>query len=305
MKAAVDEPIREAQMAICVNQQLPRLQRSPMDEAASLSIACYGPSLHDTWKDLQPPILTMSGAHDFLLSRGIVPTYHVDMDPRGHKVAHIRKPHSDVQYLMASVCHPFTWAVLKGYDVKIFHVISGKHTYAWWQQHDPQSLLVIAGSCIGLGAIHIGGVLGYRHFEIHGMDGNFKDGQRHAGKHYGHAQAPITVIAQRRFWQTSKIMHNSNVELINVLHQYPFFAVFHGDGLCQAMIADCAAEIPHIALAGTPHADDVRQARLVAVPEYYTPPPHSAKVYGAQERIPLSGEVSAGVAGGRMAALAR
>lgn len=262
MAAAVAEGPRQAQMAACLRQQLPRLWPVPIGEA-SLSIACYGPSLADTWRDLTRPILSTSGAHDFLIARGVVPDFHVDVDPRPHKVAHVLTPHRDVQYLMASVCHPFTWAVLRGFNVRIFHVVSGANTYAWLQLHDPRSLLIVGGSSVGLAALHVGGVLGYRHFEVHGMDGCFRGATRHAGDHFGHTHPPISWTARGRTWQTSKIMQNSNVELLNMLRNFPFFVVLHGDGLMQDMLAE--ADLDNGALAGTEKAAHVRRASIEAV----------------------------------------
>lgn len=267
MAAAVSEPARQAQMAICLRQKLPKLWPSPMDEDATLHIACYGPSLAETWRDLGRPLLSVSGAHDFLIARGVVPDYHLSTDPRTTSLPHILHPHRDVQYLMASVSHPFTWSILKGYRVKVFHVVSGANTYAWLQVHDPRTLLVIAGSSVGLGALQVGGVLGFRHFEVHGMDGCWRDGARHAGEHFGHTQKPMPWTAHGRTWQTSKIMQNSNAELFNMLREWPFFVVLHGTGLVQDMMAD--ENPPNGALAGTEKADLVRGARIEILSEHY------------------------------------
>lgn len=260
MAACLDESVRQEQMRVCLRQQLPQLWPQPMDETATLHVACYGPSLADTWRDLGRPLLSMSGATDFLIARGLVPNYHLSTDPRTTALPHILSPHPDVQYLMASCSHPFTWSILKGQRVKAFHVVSGINTYAWLQVHDPKSLLVIAGSSVGLAAVQVGGVLGFRHFEIHGMDGCYHEGRRHAGPHYGHVQRPIPWTAHGRTWLTSKIMQNSNVELFNMLREWPFFVVLHGDGLVQDMMRD--EDPPNGALAGTPKADLVRTARI-------------------------------------------
>lgn len=259
MVAALGEDLRHAAMKVCIQQKLPKLWPVPIGFETA-SIVCFGPSLADTWKDIQRPIITMSGSHDWLIRRGVIPDYHIDMDPRPHKLVHIIKPHKDVQYLMASVCHPFTWSILKGYNVKTWHVVSGKHTREWLEQNDPRTLLIAGGSTIGLASIHVGGVLGYRRFEIFGMDGCFKNGTRHAGKHYGHDQKPIEWTANGRTWTTSKIMMNANQELLNMLNNFPFFAVLHGEGLQQGMVID--ADLPHAAVHGTEKADLVRNAHF-------------------------------------------
>src|SRR5690349_14066304 len=74
------------------------------------AIVCFGPSLNQTWQEIRRlnirHIFTCSGSHKFLIERGVIPTWHVEVDPRPHKVQLIGKPHPDVEYLIASTCHP-------------------------------------------------------------------------------------------------------------------------------------------------------------------------------------------------------
>ena len=88
------------------------------------AIVCYGPSLNDTWKQVQDfqYIFSCSGSHKFLLERGIVPTWHVEVDPRVHKVELLGPPHPGVEYLVASTCHPQYFDHLKGFKVTLWHV---------------------------------------------------------------------------------------------------------------------------------------------------------------------------------------
>jgi hypothetical protein len=270
---------RHAQMYHAIHLGLPRLQPVPIDDSrGSLSIACYGPSLADTWQDLRHPILSMSGATHFLADRGVIPDYHIDMDPRAHKVKHLDPPVPGVHYVMASVCPPQTWEILKDERVTLWHVYSGRasadgpSTYDWVAEHDKGEIVVHAGSTIGLSAIHIGGLLGFRHFDIHGMDGSFADGtreHRHAGVHYGHKQAKdgITWDAEGVTYHTSKIMSNAVAETINTARNFPIFCVFHGRGLTQALIRE--AGLPNSCTADqTEKAKRIRSstARFINVP---------------------------------------
>jgi len=47
-----------------------------------------GPSRFDFLEEIRsyPAIMTCSKSHDWLLEQGIVPTYHVDIDPKEHKI---------------------------------------------------------------------------------------------------------------------------------------------------------------------------------------------------------------------------
>src|SRR5215813_5494446 len=82
MVAAVDNFTRHAQMAAAMKYNFPRLRQEPFDDTKILTLACYGPSLKDTWQTMKPPIMSMSGATQWLAERGVIADYHVAMDPR-------------------------------------------------------------------------------------------------------------------------------------------------------------------------------------------------------------------------------
>lgn len=288
LTAAMKVDDRNAQMATAISianaRGYARLAQAPINERQTLALACYGPSLVDTWELLRDQqaagakILSMSGATHFLAERGVVADYHVDMDPRAHKVGHLKPLVPGVHYLMASVCPPETWELLKDYPpelITLWHTFSGVDstgvdTYGWVAANDkPGELVIHGGSTIGLTALHIGGVLGYRHFEIHGMDGSRRSGgQRHAGIHYGKPQNdPITWSAEGVKYDTSQIMANAVAETINTCKRFPVFAIFHGDGLTQALIRE--AHLPNACTANQmASAQRIRAAyaRMVDMP---------------------------------------
>lgn len=247
MVPALSIDLRHAQMghAVAIANARNYVRVAPRASVpGALSVACYGPSLKQTWQSLTRPIMSMSGATQWLAERGIVPDYHIDMDPRAHKAKHLEPPVPGVQYLMASVCPPKTWDVLEREPVQIWHLFSGtdsqgKDTYRWVSEHDPGAYVVRGHSTIGLTALDLGHVLGYRQFEIHGMDGSFEEGQRHAGVHYGKAWAPeYTWAAEGRTYHTTQIMANAVSETVNRVTNYPGTYIFHGAGLTQALIRE-------------------------------------------------------------------
>lgn len=241
MQAAVDVETRRQNMVSAIARNLPRLEQSPIDESATLHVACYGPSLQDSWQDLRHPCISMSGATRFLADRGFIPDYHIDMDPRPHKIQQITPPIPGVTYLIASVCAPIYFDTLADQNVIIWHCVSSTMDadLGWLSSQDFGQLLVSTGSNIGLAAIQIGGILGFRHFEIHGMDGSFADGKRHAADHYGKVQKIDTSWqSQNVKYLTTKIMANGVAEAINALRSYPIFCVFHGHGLLQSLVEE-------------------------------------------------------------------
>ncbi len=201
-----------------------------------LSVVCYGPSLADTWRDIKRPMLSVSGAHDFLIERGVVPDFHMDCDPRQHKAELVGKLHPEVQYLMATVCHPSFWERLKGHKVKLWHLHNGPETDEWLAKNDPGANRIGGGTTAGARALEIGSMLGYRRFEIHGMDCSFRGEHRHAGKHGGKKQNEIEVIVNGRPFRSSVQMVEAAREIVTFISNYDAELWFHGDGLQQTMV---------------------------------------------------------------------
>lgn len=267
MPPALDESIRERHMLWAVTQGYPRIKYRPMTNQ-TMQIIGYGPSLEDTWRkiDQEKPLITTSGALRFLIGKGLTPVYgkwfHAHVDPRLDNLQSIQSPQKDVVYLMGSCAHPEMFKALDGYHVALWHGTSGRHTRQWILENDPEQVLVTAGSTVGISAIHLGGVFGFQHFEIHGMDGSFKGDARHAGPHGGfiHGQRPSTLNPA---YMTSRLMDNANVEIISMIRNFPVFCVFHGDGVMQDWVRK--NKPLNAACDMTPEADSVRNMKYVEI----------------------------------------
>lgn len=259
LTAAVDVSVRREFVKSAIARGLRRIDRRPLDETKTLYVACFGPSLRDTYEELRgkSPIIACSGATKFLASKGIITTWHIEMDPREHKAVTSLPPVAGVQYLIASCCSPkyFDQLVDGGADIVLWHTVNSNwdDEMKFIEQVDPGQLVISTGSTIGLGAIQVGGILGFNRFEIHGMDGSFaSDGNRHAGSHAGKVQHDVgyTWAAGGVKYHTTQIMANAVAETINTAKNFPIFTIWHGDGLTQALIREsnlmnacCADEI--------------------------------------------------------------
>lgn len=201
-----------------------------------ISLVCYGPSLMQTWHEIEGPIMTVSGAHDFLVARGIVPDWHVDCDPRPHKAGMLKLPTEDTKYLMASCCHPDFWETLKKKNVKLWHLVNGNdfETIAWVRDNHPQGLhsMICGGSTVGMRAMEVAASMGFRRFNIFGMDCSHTD-QRHAGLHLGRPQAEELVrVGNRRFTTTPQMLQAAR-EMEQFIKTMDADITFYGDGLMQ------------------------------------------------------------------------
>lgn len=237
IKGALSDAERLDQMQQAI-VRFPFLKRQPPNEN-KISIVGYGPSLRTTWHQIPHPIMTVSGAHDFLLGKGIVPRWHVELDPRQHKPEMLRRPQVETDYLMASCCHPDFWDILESYNVQLWHLINGNDpsTMDWVRQHHPAGIdcMIGGGSTVGQRAMNVAAFMGYRRFNVFGMDMSYKE-TTHAGKHTGDAQPRIRIACGDRVFETSPQLLQSAKEFEQFLGATTDVEVtFHGDGLLQEM----------------------------------------------------------------------
>jgi hypothetical protein len=234
-----------------------------------ICIVGYGPTLLDTWPYLNverrafgAKICTVSGAHDFLISKGIIPDYHAEVDPREHKAAFTKNSHPDVNYWIASCCHP----------TLIDNLIERKAKLSLWHVYnsdtddkinapdgpDPGGLLVCGGSGVGARALHLFYCAGYRSFSLYGIDSSFsKSGDQHAGEHGGKKHQEWNVRVGGRWFRSSAAlvyMARSTLQSRAVMEKVsadagePFIEgttdrvefFIHGDSLLAAMAAEAS-----------------------------------------------------------------
>ena len=130
-----------------------------------------------------PYVMACSGASRFLIERGIVPTWHVAVDPLpGHTVNLIGEPHPSVTYLISSTCHPGVFDHLKGSTVQLWHVFDG--TDEGVRLLPPGEFALTGGIDVGLRSLVLANFLGFRDLHVFGLDGSYgSDDRRHAGAH--------------------------------------------------------------------------------------------------------------------------
>lgn len=231
MRSAVTLDAEVRQVKIAVAQGYPSLHLEGL-KAGPISVVGFGPSLEDTWREITHPCITVSGAHDFLCGKGVIPEYHAECDGREHKTKHLESPNDHTTYLMATICNPRMWELLEGRKVVTWHNANGRHIVDWIGENDPGTILVSGGSVVGLSAIHLAGILGYRRFRLFGFDGNFRGEVRHAGSHYG----PPQRIIERDGWKTTPQMSNAVDEFGWLKRDHPELEfTIYGESLMKAV----------------------------------------------------------------------
>ncbi len=229
----------------------------------TMVLACFGPSLKRTLGELSNDIAnggdlyTVSGAHSFLIDRGFKPTGHVEVDPRPIASKRFGRPNSEVAYFLSSACSREMLNAVAGFETWLFHVDSFAEEARLISSMSPGEFLVSAGSNVGMAALAVGSVLGYRRFIIHGMDCSFeisddflywpRDKQMppslrrevnfHAGAHPHEDQDMYRVWVGNRAFLSSPQMFQGAQDFMLWKAQRPSYRyILRGDGFLQNLV---------------------------------------------------------------------
>lgn len=233
--------LRDEQIRVNTATVPGRLEPSDILHEESCAVVCYGPSLNDTWEQIKSftNVMSCSGAHKFLIDRGIIPRWHVDVDPRAHKIALIGAPHKDVEYLIAATCHPdyFQMLMSGGFNVKLWHVFDGADEALRLR---PAGDWALTGGCsVGLRALAVARFLGFRQLDVFGMDGSEGASGKHAAAHPNQASSVALVDYGGQTYRTTPAFLEAARQTAHELDDLKdVTARFHGEGLVQAMMRD-------------------------------------------------------------------
>lgn len=239
-KGCVSDEERERYMEYANSRIRGRIESGPDRGGESIAVVCFGPSLRDDIEKIRnfKYIITCSGAHKYLIDRGIIPTWHVDVDPREHKLKILGKPHPDVEYLLCSSVNPKYIDALVNYNVKLWHGYSGADLKDLPVAY-PRGEWVFAGGCTaGLRTLILARFLGFTHIDLFGMDCSYPEGQQgeHADLHPNPSkeQNKVTVEYQGIKYKTTIAMIEYARQFFNELTLLPDISIaVHGIGFLQ------------------------------------------------------------------------
>lgn len=226
---------RDEQIRANVKRVSARLEPSQL-RSEPIAIVGYGPSLNTTWQAIHnfKYVMTCSGAHRFLIDRGVIPTWHVDVDPREHKIKLIGQPHPDVEYLMASCVHPKMLDLLEGFNLKLWHVFADDN-----ESHAviPRGEWAVTGGCdAGMRCMTIARFLGFQDFHLFGIDGSEGESGKHAAAHPNQPKTSQPVEYQGKTFNSTPALAECARQVFHELDQLKDVKFkFYGDGLIQHM----------------------------------------------------------------------
>ncbi len=238
VRYAVPLWVRDEQIRVNIGLVPGRIQPHYAVRSEPIAVVGFGPSLADTWEEVKlfSHIITCSGAHKFLIERGVIPTWHLDVDPRKHKITLLGTPHLDVEYLIASACHPDLVRYLQSHQatIKLWHVFDSQEEGFRILPHGEWSLT--GGCSAGLRALTMARFLGFTDLHIFGLDGSEGKTGKHADAHPNQAKVVQETVYDGVTYRTTAAFLEAARGTFHELDQMTDVkATFYGDGLVQHM----------------------------------------------------------------------
>lgn len=229
-----------ANMAHALSLGLPTIMEiAPHDGA--LTLVAGGPSAADFLDDLRGrgPIMVCGSAHDWLIGQGVIPQAAIVLDPQPHVADFLHLHHPGVVYYIASTCDPAVFNRLAGRRVVVWHAL----TYDDQEDEHPTLAFVPGGSTVGLRAISLGLVLGFRSFDLYGYDSCLRGQATHAYPGSDRGSPPRDVwLDGRRFRCTPQMARQAlDFRALCAALGHMFDVAIYGDGLLAAMLERKAA----------------------------------------------------------------
>jgi hypothetical protein len=231
-------PVLKANIDSNVARGLPAWRADRPSSGSKVAIVGYGPSLAETWqqlKDFDGEIWTTSKAHDFLLSRGITPHVHVELDYREHKAHFLKLPSPTTRYVLATQVHPKYVDLLLARErgpVEFFHSNipggppSGLDYYKASPEHD-----------VGAEAAWLAYKSGFTDQTWFGMDLSATGEGTHAGPHGGFVSERLDILVGDRVFVSSALMVRSALFAEALLSRYLKLKVkITGDGMLRPFL---------------------------------------------------------------------
>ena len=151
----------------------------------SICIVGGAPSLDDSFPQLKAryqngaQVWSMNGTYDWLIERGIVPDGHVMLDARPENVRFVQHPRKETQFYIASQCDPCIFDALEGFNVDLVHV-QHEGVYEYLESERERPVHLMGGfTTVGMLAMILAKLKGYRQIYLFGMDSSYSQGEHH------------------------------------------------------------------------------------------------------------------------------
>lgn len=212
-----------------------------------------GPSMKDYLPQIKAhrqrgaKIVTVNNALRYLTERGIKVDSHIMLDAREENAAMVADAPKSVRYFIAAQAHPAVFDALSGHNVVLWHC--GMHdgvrmmelVKPWFDDGPDQRPVVFVpgGGTVGLRALNLAWLSGYRKIHLYGFDSSYEGDDHHAyPQSLNDGERRQTVIMGEDTFSCAPWMirqANEFQENYRVLEREGVKVVVHGRGLIPAM----------------------------------------------------------------------
>lgn len=228
-----------------IDRMLPWLSMQ-LPHNGHVAIVAGGPSMAQcmgeiSWrKSIGQQVWAVNGTASFLRAKGLIPDGHVIVDARPENVAFLEEADRGTMHYLASQCDPSLFQAVE--RITLWHAASpGMAELLAGLQETP---LIGGGTTVGLQALVIAYVLGYRKIHLYGFDSSYRGEEHHAYPQPLNASDPvITAVIGDRTFRAAPWMVQQAEEFMTTaaeLEADGTIITVHGDGLLPYM----ANELP-------------------------------------------------------------
>lgn len=207
-------------------------------KTGAVAVVGSGPSLKTTWQELRAfkgDIIACNAACQFLLEKGITPTYMFCFDADKLVLEFFTNPCKDVTYLLASRCVPQAFEMLSGCRVVLWHAAGDERIRDILEARRIMEPMIIGGSAAVTRALVLAMPMGYKDIHVYGGDSSFANGDTHI-RQSTTVEKRMAVKCNGRVFETAPWMTIQVEDLKSLVHVIKLVGArlhFHGDGLLQ------------------------------------------------------------------------
>lgn len=188
-------------------------------------------------------VASVNGAHQWLLGQGLTPNIHVlcEWDASDTAISLGGPPHSTTCYYVCSHDDPLVVAALLPFRSVVWHALYPQGEYkAALQELFPGDFMVGGGWASFLRTITIAWILGYRDFELFGLDSSYKGDSSHfEGYKIAEPEPDVRVWVEgegndqlQEFRTNGSLAYQASQFMEFCAKQHSTFSLrVHGDGL--------------------------------------------------------------------------
>lgn len=192
---------------------------------------------------------TVNGAHDWLVSQGIVPDYCTLLESNEVVNTFVRTPVTGVKYFIASQCHPsiFDRLIAEHQFVCMWHAGLDAEAHKIIELADPDATIFAQAQTTGLHSLALAWSHGIKRLNVYGMDSSHRPDRDHAYDNSQQADVPeFEFRFEDKVYRTTPTWANQAQTFARMIPAYFRLGMrieVKGDGLLPDMARKVNAEM--------------------------------------------------------------